>query len=323
MARKALLSETPAGLYCEAGDFYIDPRRKVKRAVVTHAHADHARPGHRHYLCSASGEGVLRERIGKSASIQSLPFGDSVMMGPVRVSLHPAGHILGSAQVRVEHRGEVWVVTGDYKTEPDPSCENFELVECHCLISESTFGLPVYRWRPSAEIFAAMRAWWAGNREAGFTSVMYAYSLGKAQRLLRGLLGAEDPILIHPTVDAFLPHYREAGVEFPDTQVLGEQLDDSARGRAMVIIPSNAGQAFLESCGPVSRAFASGWMSMRSGRRRQSMEKGFALSDHVDWQGILDTVEATGAERIGMTHGYSDTVVRYLREQGRDAFVIG
>jgi len=321
MSSGALLKTDPCGLYCEAGGFYVDPKRKVDRAVITHAHSDHAKRGSAHYLCSTSGEGVLRERIGKQASVQAVPFGEVIDIKGVKVSLHPAGHILGSAQVRVEHRGEVWVVSGDYKTEADPSCELFEPVRCHCFITESTFGLPIYHWRPSAEVFGEIRAWWASNRARGKTSVLHAYSLGKAQRLLRGLLGEEEPIYVHAAVDAFLPHYRAAGVEFPHTQVLGSGIPAWDVGRALIITAPGASEEVLRECAPISRAFASGWMRMRRARGWQSLDRGFELSDHVDWQEIMDTVDACGAEQVGVMHGYTDAVVRHLRARGMEAFV--
>ena len=196
-----LLKVTARGLYCAAGDFYVDPCMAVDFAVTTHAHSDHARPGSRHYLTAAEGEGVLRERLGPRARIESVPYGQRTVRNGVTISLHPAGHILGSAQVRVEYRGEVWVVSGDYKTEADPTCADFEPVRCHTFITESTFGLPIYRWRPQAEIFDGINAWWRANQLAGRTSVVFAYSLGKAQRVLAGVDPATGPIFVHGAVE--------------------------------------------------------------------------------------------------------------------------
>ncbi|HWI09904.1 MAG TPA: DNA ligase-associated DEXH box helicase, partial [Burkholderiaceae bacterium] len=178
----------PEGLYCPPGDFYIDPWRPVERAVITHAHADHARTGHAHYLAAAPGEGVLRARLG-AVDLQTLAYGAAVDHFGVRVSLHPAGHVLGSAQVRLEHRGQVWVASGDYfvagaaddPLEANATCTPFEPVRCHCFITESTFGLPIYRWQPQAELFAAIDDWWRGNAEAGRASLILGYSFGKAQ----------------------------------------------------------------------------------------------------------------------------------------------
>lgn len=191
-----MLRTTDRGLYCEAGDFHIDPWAPVARAVVTHAHGDHLTWGCESYLVSETGAAVSRERLGAwGAGLESMPYGDTRTINGVRVSFHPAGHILGSAQVRLEYRGEVWVVSGDYKTDPDPTCAPWEPVRCHTFITESTFGLPIYRWPSQQQVFAEINAWWAANAAAGQVSLLCAYALGKAQRLLAGLDPSIGPIL--------------------------------------------------------------------------------------------------------------------------------
>jgi len=315
-----LLTLTPDGLFCEAGDFHIDPWRPVARAVITHAHGDHARWGSRRYFTAAEGEGVLRARLGPDAAIHGVAWGEVMERNGVRVSLHPAGHILGSAQVRVEHRGEVWVVTGDYKTERDPTCAPFEPLRCHTLVTESTFGLPIYRWRPQAEIFAEIDAWWRGNVAIGRTSVLFAYALGKAQRLLAGIDASSGPILLHGAMARFTRAYREAGVALPDARWADDASIKATKGSALVLAPpSAAGSAWMRRFDPSSTAFASGWMQIRGARRRQALDRGFAISDHADWDGLLATVGASGAERVWVTHGYSAVLARWLREQGLDA----
>lgn len=316
-----LLRITNQGLYCEAGDFFIDPWEGVDRAVITHAHGDHARWGSRAYLGSVEGERVLRTRLGSDARIRSLPWGETIEMNGVRLSLHPAGHILGSAQVRVEHRGEVWVVSGDYKTEPDPTCTPFEPVRCHTFITESTFGLPIYRWSPQAETFAEIRDWWRANRDAGRASLLLAYALGKAQRLLAGLLDADiGPIYTHGAVERLNQDYRESGITLPPTtHALRRTRGESWAGALIVAPPSAAGSTWVRRFRPLSTAFASGWMRIRGTRRRRALDRGFVLSDHVDWPSLLSAVEATGAERIWATHGYREPVVRWFRERGLQA----
>jgi len=241
----------------------------------------------------------------------------------VRVSLHPAGHILGSAQVRVEHRGEVWVVTGDYKTERDPTCAPFEPLRCHTLVTESTFGLPIYRWRPQAEVFAEIDDWWRTNVAAGRTSVLFAYALGKAQRLMAGVDASIGPILLHGAMSRFTRAYREAGVALPEARWADDasiKATKAGRSRALVLAPPSAqGSSWMRRFDPSSTAFASGWMQIRGARRRQALDRGFAISDHADWDGLLATVRATGAERVWVTHGYSAVLARWLREQGLDA----
>ncbi|MDB4878452.1 MAG: exonuclease of the beta-lactamase fold involved in processing-like protein [Gemmatimonadetes bacterium] len=312
------------GLYCEVGDFHIDPWQPVERAVITHAHGDHARWGSGTYLCSREGQGVLRTRLGTDASIQSVDWAEPVDINGVRVSLHPAGHILGSAQIRVEHRGEVWVASGDYKTDPDPTCTPFELVRCHTFITESTFGLPIYRWCPEWQVFDDIRAWWTANRHAGRASVLFGYALGKAQRLLAGLAGADiGPIYTHGAVERLNRDYRAAGVRLADTRYasdLPKGYDFS--GSMIVAPPSAAGSTWLRRFGNVSTGFASGWMRIRGARRRRALDRGFVLSDHVDWPSLLAAVEGTGAQRVWVTHGTREPLVRWLTERGLEAMAL-
>lgn len=312
-----MLRSTDRGLYCEAGDFYVDPWMPVDRAVITHAHGDHARWGSRAYLGSREGARVLRTRMGPDAHIQSVEFGEAVEINGVRVSLHPAGHILGSAQVRVEHRGEVWVVSGDYKTEADPTCTPFEAVRCHTFITESTFGLPIYRWRPDAEVFAGIDAWWRRNAAEGRASLLFGYALGKAQRLLAGIDPSIGPIYTHGAVERLTADYRETGIAMPPTRNPMSEPRGHDWGGAMVVAPPSAhGTPWMRRFGNASTAFASGWMRVRGHRRRRSVDRGFVLSDHVDWPSLLSAVDATGAECVWVTHGYRDPVVRWLREHG-------
>ncbi len=318
-----LLRPTGAGLYCEAGDFHVDPWAPVDRAVVTHGHSDHARWGCRTYLGSAAGAGVLRARLGPDAEIAALPYGKDIAINGVKVSLHPAGHILGSAQVRVEHRGEVWVVSGDYKVGPDATCAPFEPVRCHTFVTECTFGLPIYRWEPQAVVFEEVNAWWRRNVEAGRVSILYGYALGKAQRLLSGLDPEIGPIFCHGAVENLNRVYREAGVALPPTEYAGTAANRRAWDRAMIIAPPSAHQTpWMRKFGPASTAFASGWMSIRGARRRRSLDQGFVLSDHVDWPTLLGAIEATGATRVLATHGYTSVLTRWLRELGVEASVL-
>ena len=315
-----LLQTTARGLYCAAGDFYIDPWQPVAFAVITHAHSDHARGGCANYLASERGLGVLQERLGKSASIQTLPFGEGITRNGVRISLHPAGHILGSAQVRVEHHGEVWVVSGDYKVEAEPTCDPFEPVRCDTFITECTFGLPVYRWRPQSEIFTEINAWWHANQLAERSSVLFAYSLGKAQRVLAGVDASIGPVCVHGSVSKLLPHYRAAGVPLPEVMPADGEVPREIAHRALVIAPGSTDDSpWMRKFGETSTAFASGWMQVRGARRRQSLDRGFALSDHADWDGLISAIRATGATRVLATHGHTAPLVRWLGEQGIEA----
>lgn len=272
------------------------------------------------YLTSASGEPLVRARVGMRASIEPLSFGTQIMIGDVKVSLHPAGHILGSAQVRVEHNGEVWVVSGDYKLEPDPTCEPFEPVPCHTFITESTFGRPNYKWKPQREIFNRMNDWWSMNKTWGMASLVGAYSLGKAQRVLAGLDPEIGPIYIYPTIETYLPAYRRAGVAFPELQVFEpERVHEIVSEGALIVAPPNVRTLFAGiEASKVSTGFASGWMS-RGGKNSTVYDIGFPLSDHADWNGLLRAIEATGAERVFAMHGFTKTLTEHLRTLGYEA----
>jgi putative mRNA 3-end processing factor len=315
-----LLTVTERGLYCAAGDFYVDPWRPVSRAIVTHAHSDHARSGMGKYVCAARGARILQGRVGKDAAIQPLEFGEPLDFRGVRISLHPAGHVLGSAQARLEYQGAVWVASGDYKLAPDPTCDRFESVACDTFITESTFGMPIYRWRPPEEIFTEINAWWRENQVLGRTSVLFGYSLGKAQRLLGGVDATLGPILTHAAIFPIVDQYRAAGIDLPHVDQVTEDLAKRTRGQALVLAPPAADvDSWLRKFGEVSTATASGWMQIRGTRRRQAHDRGFVLSDHADWHDLLTAVRATSAKRILVTHGYTATFTRYLRELGWQA----
>ena len=318
-----LVVQTPQGLYCPPGDFHIDPWRPVDQAVITHAHADHARRGSTRYLASARSEGVLRARLGADIELQTLAWGEIVEHRGVRISLHPAGHVLGAAQARLEHHGRVWVVSGDYflsaHDERNPTCDPFEPVACHCFITESTFGLPIYRWQPQAAAFADINAWWADNRAQGRASVLMAYSFGKAQRILAGVNADIGPIVVHGAVEPLNAAYAAAGVALPAVY-RAQDLGKADLAQALVVAPpSVAGSAWLRRFGEHRDAFASGWMQLRGARRRRSVDRGFVLSDHADWPGLQRAITASGAGRVIVTHGYEAVMVRWLQQQGLQA----
>jgi len=315
-----LVSPTPRGLYCAAGDFYIDPWRPVGRAVITHAHGDHARMGSEAYLAAKRGLPVLQTRLGPEARIEGVDYGETRELNGVKVSLHPAGHVLGSSQVRIEHAGEVWVVSGDYKLDPDPTCEPFEPVRCHAFITESTFGLPIYRWRTHDEIFGGINRWWAGNARHGRASVLFGYAFGKAQRILASVDDSIGPIIVHGAVETLNRGYRECGVALPPTRVGTELASKAEAAGALIVAPPSAQSTpWLKRFGEYSDAFASGWMAIRGARRQRAVDQGFVLSDHADWPSLQRAIAATGAERIFVTHGNVETMVRWLVEQGYDA----
>jgi putative mRNA 3-end processing factor len=315
-----LLRVTPQGLFCEAGGFHVDPWLPVAKAVITHAHSDHARIGCDSYLCTPGCAPLLHARLGAGITVQTLDRGETVDLGGTRISLHPAGHVLGSAQARIEHRGEVWVAAGDYKRSPDPTCDPFEPVRCRVFITESTFALPIYRWEPSERIMAEVNQWWRRCQVEGRTAVIFAYSLGKAQRLLAGVDPSIGPLLVHGAVLRMNSAYAEAGVRLPRCVHADGASSKDTRGKALVIAPpSAAGSAWINKFGETSTAYASGWMRVRGKRRWRAADRGFVLSDHADWDDLLRTINDTGCERVLATHGDSEPLVRFLRERGLDA----
>jgi len=319
-AAEPLLKISPAGLYCEPGGFHIDPWEPVERAIITHAHGDHACPGSANYLTARAGERLLRARAGDEAPIEAIEYGESLAAGGVSVSLHPAGHILGSAQVRIERAGQVWVVSGDYKLAPDPTCTPFAPVRCDTFVTESTFGLPIYRWPPEPDVAAGIGAWWRANREAGKASVLFAYALGKAQRVLAAVDASIGPIYSHGAVENVNAAYRAAGVTLPATIPVAGLPNSTDWSRALILAPPSClGTPWMRRFGNVSTAFASGWMRIRGARRRRSLDRGFVLSDHADWPELNRAIAATGAARVWVTHGYRAPLVQWLAEKGYDA----
>ncbi|MDQ6621203.1 MAG: ligase-associated DNA damage response exonuclease [Pseudomonadota bacterium] len=320
-----LLQLSDAGLYCPAGDFHIDPWRPVARALITHAHGDHARGGSDAYLAAAEGWPLLATRLPPESTIETCVYGERRRMGEIDVSFHPAGHVLGSAQIRLEHRGRVWVVSGDYKLAGDPTCVAFEPVRAHVFVTESTFGLPIYRWDPVAKTIANIARWWEDNRLDRHASVLFAYSLGKAQRVLAELLahyhGAlPDRVFCHGAVERINAAYRAAGVALPATVAVGEAASDTQWAGALVIAPPSArGSRWMRRFVPFSTGFASGWMAIRGARRRASYDRGFALSDHADWDALNSAITQAQAEEVWVTHGYRDELVRWLTDRGCNA----
>jgi len=316
-----LIEPTERGLYCPPGGFHIDPWMPVDRAVITHAHGDHLRPGSRSYLCAAPSLPLVRHRLPPDATVSGLPLGESVGIDGVQVSFHPAGHVLGSAQVRVEYRGEVWVASGDYKLAADPTCLPFEPVRCHTFITEATFGLPIFRWQPPDETCGEILAWWRDMRDAGRPAVLFAYALGKTQRLLAELSRyTDEPVFIHGALDELIAIYRAAGVRMMPTPVAtAEERGTSFAGRLILAPVVARGSTWMRRFHDHSSAFASGWMRIRGARRRRGYDRGFALSDHADWPSLLQVVAASGAARVFVTHGQTTTLARYLSTRGFDA----
>lgn len=318
-----LVALTEKGLYCEAGGFYIDPHRAVDLAVVTHAHSDHARRGSRRYICVSSGIGLLRSRLGKKIEVRGFAYGEEFQLGGVKVSLHSAGHILGSAQVRIQRGNEVWVASGDYKRDPDPSCDPFERVTCDTFITEATFGTPKYIWDRNTKHGEEMAQWWESARQSGKNCILYGYSLGKAQRILAELAPfAKSPILIHSSIAELTECYRAEGRILAPTRDLKEALEladgEFLAGEFILAPPSIRDESWFAKLGAYETAFASGWMQGNRSTFGGRYDRGFVLSDHADWDGLNQTIRETGAKRVFVQHR-EGALIRHLRKLGIDA----
>ncbi len=319
-----MLTESPTGLFCPAGGFHVDPWGPADRALITHVHGDHARPGSQAYLCAEPSRRLLERRLGPDVRIETLPYGEAIRLGDVRVSFHPAGHMLGSAQIRIEGAGGVWVAGGDYKRAADPTCAPFEPVACDTFITESTFGLPIYRWDPTETVIAEILEWWEDNRQHERTSVLFCYIAGKAQRLLAELARLSDrPAFVHGAMLATIEAYRQVGVHMLPTASVTEQPKGRKFSGELVLAPLSArGTTWMRRLGVHSDAYVSGLMRVRGVRRQRAFDRGFVLSDHADWPALLETIAETGASRVLATHGHPEPLARYLREQGIDAGVM-
>ena len=316
-----LLQFTDKGIHCPLAGVYLDPWKPVERAIISHGHSDHAYAGHQHYLCSATAMPVIKHRLFlQDNAIQTLDFGEVLHINGVQFSFHPAGHIPGAAQVRVEHKGEVWVFSGDYKLQHDGISTPFEPQRCHVFITESTFGLPVYKWKTQNEVFNDINAWWIKNREEGKTCVITGYTLGKAQRILKNVDASIGKIFTHGAVDSVNRIMRAQGIDLPEAPRVSDDIPkDELKGALVICPPSAVGSPWVRRFLPYSLGVASGWMKLRGTRRRRGADRGFVLSDHADWDELNTTIRATGAERVFVTHGQVHPMVRWLCEQGLDA----
>ncbi|MEM7484234.1 MAG: ligase-associated DNA damage response exonuclease [Bacteroidota bacterium] len=313
-----LLQFTDRGIYCDAANVYIDPWKPVDKAIISHGHADHSRWGHKKYITHHRNVPIIRHRLGE-INVTGKEWGETFAIQGVKFSLHPAGHIVGSSQIRVEHKGEVWVFTGDYKIEDDGLTTPYESIKCHTFITECTFGLPAFLWTPQKEVFENINSWWSQNKADGNTSILFGYSLGKAQRLLKHLDPSIGKIYTHGAVENMTQVVRPL-VDFPKTELITRDTKkEDIKGTIVIAPPSAHGSTWIRKMVPYVTASASGWMAFRGARRRRAIDKGFVLSDHCDWPGLLKAIKDTGAEKIICTHGYTEIFSKYLRELGYDA----
>lgn len=319
-----LIEFTASGIFCKPAGVYIDPSKPVSKAIITHSHSDHARRGSAGYLTCKKNIPILRHRIGNSIDVKGLDYGDSVSINGVKISFHPAGHIPGSSQVRLEYKGEVCVVSGDYKLENDGLTEEYEPVRCHTFVTESTFALPIFKWDPQNEIADSIKKWWDRNKSKGNVCVIGAYSLGKAQRLMKILHSDEDRVFVHPSIEQINQVLRLADYDIPKTETFKQSMKrDELEGAILIVPPASLGAESFAKLEPYENAFASGWMAVRGSRRWQSFDAGFGLSDHADWKALNEAVELSGAEKVFVTHGFTDVFARWLRGNNIDAEIAG
>lgn len=311
-----LLSFTPQGIFCKQANVYIDPWRPIENAIITHGHSDHARRGHKKYLCVDASLPILKHRL-KGINVSSIPYSESIYINGVEVSFHPAGHIIGSAQVRLSYKGETWVVSGDYKVIDDGVSTPYEPIKCDHFITECTFGLPVYKWIPQKEVIDNMNQWWSCNADNNVTSFISAYSLGKAQRVIHNVDHSIGPIYTHGAVEQLNQVLRDAGLFDIETIQVTDDIPKENFNRALIVAPGSAiGSPWIKRFRNIEMASASGWMAIRGMKRRRGLDTSFVLSDHADWPGLISAIEATGATHIYPTHGYTDIFAKYLQENG-------
>jgi len=308
---------TENGIYCPQGGFYIDPLRPVDRAIITHAHADHARFGSKRYLSSSLNRNILKLRLGQEIDLSTMQYGETQRINGVKISFHPAGHIWGSSQIRLEYKGEIWVAGGDYKVENDGFSGVFEPVKCHTFISESTFALPVFDWQPQSTVINEINSWWLNNQKENKTSILCAYALGKAQRIIASLDQSIGTIYVHGAINNVNEALTASGAVLPKTKYVTSEIENTQYSGQLVVAPSSAlGTSWIKKFKPFEVASVSGWMQIRGIKKRRNTGRGFILSDHADWKGLINAIENTGAERVIVNHGYSDVLSRWLHEKG-------
>jgi putative mRNA 3-end processing factor len=321
MRAEDILVPTPSGVCCKQGGFYIDPTRAVERALITHGHSDHARPGHGSVLATQETLDIMRLRYGDdfAGSTQAIRYGETLTLGGVTVTFHPAGHVLGSAQICVECNGFRIVASGDYKDVPDPTCADFELVQCDTFITEATFGLPVFRHGdPNAEIDKLMRSVSLFPERAHLVG---AYSLGKAQRVMALIraAGYDRPIYLHGTMEKITGYYESRNIPLGELRPVRGAAKAELAGAIALCPPSALKELWSRRFPDPVTAFASGWMRVRARARQHQVELPLVVSDHADWDGLTATIAATGAGEIWVTHGQEDALVHWSTQRGLQA----
>jgi putative mRNA 3-end processing factor len=321
MRPQDILMPDAAGLCCKLGGFHIDPVRPVERAVITHGHSDHARPGHGAVLATQETLDMMRLRYGDNfaRSTQATAYGETITLGDVTIKFHPAGHVLGSAQIAVSCKGVRIVASGDYKDTPDPTCAPFETVRCDVFITEATFGLPVFRHGEAGNEIRKLLASVALFPERAH--LVGAYSLGKAQRVvaLLRLAGYDAPIYLHGAMEGTTRYYQSRGVTLGELRLVRDMKKADLAGTITLAPPSATSDIWTRRFPDPVTAFASGWMRVRARARQRGVELPLVISDHADWDGLTATIDASGAGEIWVTHGQEDALVHWCKQKGLTA----
>jgi putative mRNA 3-end processing factor len=315
-----LLTFNDRGIYCSKANIYIDAWKPVDKVIVSHAHADHSKYGHKYYLSHNWSVPIIKHRLG-NINIEGKDWGEKFYINGVQFSLHPAGHVVGSAQIRIEYQGNVWVYTGDYKREDDHLSTPFQVVKCNTLITECTFGLPAFNWKNQHLVYQEINSFWNDCKSNNQTAVVFAYSLGKAQRLLTNLDLGIGKVYTHGAVENLNEVIRTYKNLPKSTRITRETKKQDLIGSLVIAPPSTNGTAWLKKMVPYVTSSASGWMTFRGARRRRAIDRGFVLSDHCDWKDLIKTIKETQAENIICTHGYKDIFSKYLNENGYNSFI--
>lgn len=309
-----LIEFNQKGIYCTVGDFYIDPNVKVETAVITHAHSDHARRGSLKYISHKYTKPLIESRI-NAKNVIPYDYGEEFEINGVKVSLFPSGHVIGGAQVKIEHDGEVVVITSDFKTEDDGISGKFIPIKCDTLVMESTFAQPIYKWDPQEMVYSDMNEWWKTNKVLGRASVIFCYSLGKAQRILANIDPEIGPIVVDDSIDNMNQIIRDMGLKLPITQDI-RSLSINEKKEALILTSSySLKNGWLNQAKPYALAEASGWMKIDRFRRGY-IDRGFVLSDHADWDSLNQVVKDTEAKEVYVMHGFTKQFAAWLNKNG-------
>ena len=313
--KQNLILQKSQGLYCEPANVWIDPYKPVEKAIITHAHSDHFTNGCREYICSIETGLLLRKRFGNNINLKTFDYDKNFFINGINFSLHPSGHILGSSQIKINAGSEVWLITGDLKRQKDKTCRSYKKLKTDFLICESTFALPIFNWESTQKIIDNITKWVFQNEDS--TSILFCYSLGKAQRLLSELITQNlKNIYVHKSINNMNIIYKKLGIELEEAKLFNNDIEiNNIKNSLLLLPPSLNNRNFLKKFNRVQTGFASGWMSIRALKKRSGYDKGFTISDHADWKGLIKTIRESEAKRVFLNHGEGEYLANFLRDK--------